>query len=287
MTVSQFCRFTLKTAVLSALILSGCQSKEDSASALVAGDDAGVFGGQPVERKHSIFNYVVGIRYPDKEGNHKVCTGALIAPQLVLTAAHCVQAETSQIRVYFITDMDRTDSARSDDVRRVERIVIPDGFEEARKDSSKPNRFDIALVKLRSSAPDHTLHFFVAEEQYSISRVPQVQVVGYGAEAFLYSDRSTQGDSKLKAAVVDRQESRHDGVLQLNQTKSSGICVGDSGGPAFVPNQGGGHLLVGIATSVINPGGSDACRGWSNYVSVAAWYPWITRNSLKLMQKLK
>src|SRR3569623_1287634 len=60
-----------------------------------------VIGGERMKSSMMMTRYVVAITYTNEKGEFKSCTGGIIAPQMILTAAHCVPKDISSMRVIF------------------------------------------------------------------------------------------------------------------------------------------------------------------------------------------
>lgn len=158
----------------------------------------------------------------------EACSGTVIAPDKILTAAHCIPPAGS-IDVY------------------VEGRVI--GSRQLIANPSHQNfagaPHDIAIVVMEDSVG-------VAPVPITLSRRPEandlLKVYGYGVDE--------NGDSAVNRGTDALQESEmvvsevRDGfiLLSYNVTKSS-ICSGDSGGPATL-RSGGAEGVVGVASAV-------------------------------------
>jgi len=77
-----------------------------------------------------------------------------------------------------------------------------------------------------------------------------------------------------------------DSLLTIDQTTGTGICTGDSGGPAFIA-AGKGFTVVGIMIGVASPKtNDDYCRGSAYFVSLPRWTSWIESAAAAFKQPL-
>jgi hypothetical protein len=206
------------------------------ATALVAVAPAGaIMNGQP----DSTHGYV-GLLFTEIDGDLvPVCSGALIAPQVFLTAAHCTDfIDGGPAFVSFDQQFGPGST-----------LVAGTAVENPDFGTSFPNTHDIAVVLLDESVTN--VGFAALPEPGLLNELVGASgksklvltIVGYGAEGFskgggpsqpIVTLRRTSGTSKLinltsaNAAGFNMQISNNPGHGR------SGICFGDSGGPVLV-----------------------------------------------------
>ena len=144
---------------------------------------------------------------------HAMCTGTLIAPRVVLTAAHCVHVDPV---VFFGSSL--SEGGTSIDV--AEARTHP-GFQ--------PDTLahDVGLLLLVEPAPIGATPWPLAVELDAGAVGAEVRLVGFGHSA------ATGDVEHFKRQGTARIESYDERILRLAPSPSQ-TCHGDSGGPAFL-----------------------------------------------------
>ncbi len=191
-----------------------------------------------------------------------LCTGTLVAPRVVMTAAHCVASsidsgETSSGTVYFGNGQDPWLAEIAIADMAMHRLYAPPAFVQ----------WDIAAVRLAEDAPDG-----IDPIQPSTVALDPALDVGLAARSvgFGVTDGQSQSGAGIKRQVrltVDEITYLHVGV----GTASENTCQGDSGGPTLV-DLGGVERVVGVTSF-----GSDACRARSFLTRVDTMQDWLTQ----------
>lgn len=248
-----------------------------------------IIGGKPVE----------GIKYPwtvsliNTQDNEHFCAGSLIAPEWVITAAHCIQGAGPKGIDVFI-------GGNSLDRRGQGEVIPAIGF------FSHPeykDDHDIALLKLsRVTKKGSPIRLVSKALDDSLPENTDLIVTGWGLTS---TDSDAQGSNELMEVTVplrNRQECKAnykntDGTdITDNMICAGGIfkatdsCSGDSGGPLFVrDNQADGFQLLGI----VSFGSSKGCANKDHpgvYTRVSRYHDWIKsirEGLLPLVSQLK
>lgn len=243
--------------------------------ALWAPPAAAITGGSVAQNPDGIRSSVVQI----ESSRGELCSGAVIAPDLVLTAAHCVLQQAS----YRVVVVDRR--FRRITVKAVAAAMHPE-FVAGTTPRNQPG-IDLAIIKLaRPLGPD-----FIPLDPARAPEVgpgEQVDLAGFGLSA-----ENKRGSARvLREArllslgtlqVANRVLVVADGQ-RLAETTGAGACRGDSGGP-IVRGRPGQYQLLGIvswSSGALRSRVATACGGITAVTPVAEHNDWIAERSSEL-----
>jgi len=237
---------------LAALALTLPAAAQEGRDRVVGGTDA------PAGAWPDVAGVVFGGRYVG-------CSGTLIAPQVVLTAAHCIRGTGVSSVVLNSTNWITGDEG---EVIRVTRAT------------AHPTA-DIGVLELETPAtePVRTIGSGCVTDRYLADDV-DVAIVGFGL-----TSASSQFNSKLHeggTTVVDAD--CRSSYLGCDRTLPAGsevyaggdgvdACSGDSGGPLYLPTEVGTYVIG--ATSR----GPEGCRQGAIWVRPDAFIPWIEQTT--------
>jgi Trypsin len=233
--------------------------------ALATGPAAAIVGGAPFADQ-AIARHVVII-----VGARNLCTGVAIAPDLVLTAAHCVPSAGKYRLVTF--------EGRRPEVKDVAGVAAHPQF------SPRADAPDLALVKLAAPVANLTPVAF-SERRVPPSVGDRFIVAGFGVG--VQGDRKTAG--KLRAVTLvatDRPSSQQFSLIdpqKLGEAAGLGVCNGDSGGPVFDERD---RALVGIVSWSARTDGEPTCGFVSGVIPLARYRYWIEETAARLGSPLE
>lgn len=163
------------------------------------------------------------------------CTGALVGPDLVLTAAHCLfdAASGQQLEVEDIRFLAGWRNGRASAYRRVRQAVHLPDYDQQAESSADRVRNDLALIQLQHPIRNTTITPFDTDTRPG--RGARVGVVSYA------HDRSEAPSLQETCQVVSRQE----GILILNCS----VDFGASGSPVFAFDADGQARIVSVISA--------------------------------------
>jgi hypothetical protein len=198
---------------------------------------------------------IVGRRLHCGTGPITICSGTLIAPRVVLTAAHCFETlRAGDVRVFVGSDVES--SARHFDVDLLER--------HPRYDPST-GAFDVALLRL-TTAPAVT-PVAIDATPIDASRVgTTVRLAGYGEDESMNSGVLRAGQARIDAVGDVDTSAPAAGATTFRYVPDPAMsCGGDSGGPVLVDEaDGSGRALIGVTRS-----GDADCKTFGTAISAA------------------
>lgn len=226
-----------------------------------------VENGMPLAPQWNGVSPVVRISSPDRTADVSDCSGVILTPRVILTAAHCLH---NMQRIRRISVEHTESKARHTSFFK---FMVKSGYGDWFHDKPKQDftGFDIGVLILRNPVTFQFPKVTLATQSLNWnSFVPNVWLLGYGDQRPFYKSASSLPISDLKILnFPDKPE-----FIQFRSSKpGAGVCEGDSGGGVFAwsDNQ---WTLIGIQSTKTE----GKCRDESNrgfFVPVYSNLDWI------------
>jgi len=195
------------------------------------------------------------------------CSGTLIAPDLVLSVAHCVGPGA----IYKIVEYSGDRQPQLKDVRRV---------------ATHPG-FDMkTMLAHRATADVSLLQLETPKANPSAIGVPTTPLAAGNRFTIAGIGVTVRGNGKSAGVVrsADLVATGHPGTLQIRLVDPAaggtraglGACTGDSGGPVFEDQQGK-PMVIGVIDWSTGPNGSDGCGGLTGVTPLTLYRDWIAQ----------
>jgi secreted trypsin-like serine protease len=168
---------------------------------------------------------------------HLACTATLIAPRLVLTAAHCIDDKALSFTL-------ASDALAARGGIAVSRSLVHPDF------SASVGTHDLAVAQLSDAVNDATPESLFEDRPLTVGQ--SVALVGYGPTTDEFAP------SRVKNAASAVVEEVSDAEFVVGEAGAVENCGGDSGGPAFLETAEG-RRVVGVASRALKR--SEPCSG--------------------------
>jgi hypothetical protein len=201
------------------------------------------------------------------------CTGALIAPKLVLTAAHCVPSGAEYKIVEYGAD-------RQPSLQDVKSVAVHPGFNMQAMSGHRATA-DVALLQL-AAPPKGKTPAALGSPDIPINVGSRFSIAGIGVT--VRGDGKSGGTIRAAGLVATGKP----GTLQIRLVdpvgqgtrEGLGACTGDSGAPVFEDKQGG-PAIVGVVSWSTGPNGSAGCGGMTGVTPLTLYRDWIVQTAQK------
>lgn len=280
-----------------ALVAVSCGNSSGNNSTLI--NKGAIMNGSDVKNDDQIKNHVVAVIDLERGG---ICTGTIIASNIVVTAAHCAPEKTKDLVIVFALDAYAMLNTLEPDFKRtytrsVSHFKYHEGYN-PENDTREEDVDDIAILKFRGELPDSyaPAPFLTLADRKELNLGKMAIVAGYGVNDVKTTKINPRKYPKLEEAIAYGEvicndnltlcmtvESTGEGLLRKGKApifsksqkevvldeKRSGTCNGDSGGPAFIFKDNK-YYLFGVTSR-----GGALCDDEGVYTNALEYIDWI------------
>jgi len=200
------------------------------------------------------------------------CSGALIAPDLILSAAHCITPDATYKIVAY-------DTRRQPTLLDVKRVALHPQFN-AQGIAAHRASADVALLQLATPMPGGIAPVTLGAPLQPIAAGASFTVTGIGV--------TRRGDGKSGGTVRSASlvATGRPGTLQIrlvdpatnNAREGLGACTGDSGAPVFEA-QSGRAVIIGVVSWSTGANNAAGCGGLTGVTPLTLYKDWILKTA--------
>ncbi|WP_322516454.1 S1 family peptidase [Rhodopseudomonas palustris] len=195
------------------------------------------------------------------------CSGALIAPDLVLSAAHCVAPGAD----YKVVQRDAQGQPQLRDIRR---LAAHPRFDQRAIQANRATA-DVALLQLTAPLSGKTpLPFGAPGDPLQAGQRFTVAGIGVAQRGDGKSGGTARSAELIATGRPGRLQIRLVDPMTNNTRDGQGACTGDSGGPAL-QQQDGRALVIGVVSWSTGANNASGCGGLTGVTPLTLYRDWI------------
>lgn len=244
-----------------------------------------MYGSQTLSPQDPGYNSSVAIKSDNRLFN--VCSGVLVAKNLVATAAHCVKSDLIDLtdlesNASFIHFSGNSSETPPDFIRRIVEIKTHPEYN-PRKSA---NLYDIAWIKFVGDVPSGYEPASVLRNMDIIPENAAMIYTGHGLRENEYSGNIRLKSFGIYKPNVEDPQRMHGVFMSKIKTSGIGPCSGDSGGPAFVKHNNRWYVAGVLSGTFFVRNAEIGCgRGYLTHNSLVYYGSWIESTSGILLNR--
>lgn len=234
---------------------NGCVKESDL---MKPGSTSSIVGGSKVAKTDPDSKKVMMLYTESKNGKSSICTTTAIAPNVLLTAAHCLSDDFHAAIFNTSISCESGFNMQTHMGRGIDAFMHPDYNRLSDSSLKESAGVDIAIVILEKSIPSPYRIMKIANPNDVDLSSGSVQLIGYGTVNYKAGGSAILRKTNLPSKQIKIEKDAN--VVLIDQSLGHGVCSGDSGGPSFVKIRGQEQIL-GVNSAVYGATKEeDACK---------------------------
>jgi secreted trypsin-like serine protease len=239
-------------------------------------EKAGIVGGEKVSNTDADSKKVMLLYAQDEDEKTSICTASAIAPNVLLTAAHCIREKHFVVLNSSISCESGFDASKH--IAEV-RGVLKHKDWDLESTSGSNSAKDVAIVVLKENLPSSYRVLKIADPTRVDFANGEIRFIGYGVVDYNSGGSGILRRTSIPISKVTANTNKN--IVEIDQSNGQGVCSGDSGGPSLVKIDGVEQIL-GINSVVAGTEDASLCRDGAIQSLASGHIPWIKSELAKV-----